>query len=82
MIRPKVYILQGELRKIKLSTFNGEHRKGEEAEARLLEMKKYFELDDYPSRLEARIETYYLQGKTMMWWDQLNQDKHLDAKMI
>jgi hypothetical protein len=35
-------ILQGELRNIKPPNFNGEHRKGEEAEAWLLEMKKYF----------------------------------------
>jgi hypothetical protein len=44
-------ILQGELRKIKPPTFNGEHRKGEEVEAWLLEMKKYFQLHDYPSRV-------------------------------
>jgi hypothetical protein len=38
--------------------------RGEEAKAWLLEMKKYFDLHDYPSRVEARIETYNLQGKT------------------
>ena len=50
-------ILQGELRKIKPPTFNGEHWKEEEAEAWLLEMKKYFQLHDYPSRVESQIET-------------------------
>jgi hypothetical protein len=40
--RPKGDILQRELRKIKPPNFNGEHRKGEEVEAWLLEMKKYF----------------------------------------
>jgi hypothetical protein len=40
--RPKANILRGELRKIKPPTFNGELRKGEEVEAWLLEMKKYF----------------------------------------
>jgi hypothetical protein len=39
--RPEGDILQGELRNIKPPTFNGEHRKGEEVEAWLLEMKKY-----------------------------------------
>jgi hypothetical protein len=39
-------ILKGEFRKIKPPNFNGEHRKGEEAEAWLLEMKKYFQLHD------------------------------------
>jgi hypothetical protein len=42
-------ILQGELRKINPSNFNGDYRKGEKAETWLLEMKKYFQLHDYPS---------------------------------
>jgi hypothetical protein len=75
-------ILQGELGKIKPPTFNGEHRKGEEVEAWLLEMKKYFQLHDYPSRVEATISTYHLQGKETMWWDQLKQAKHFDEKRI
>jgi hypothetical protein len=80
--RHEVDILQGELRKIKLPTFNGEHRKGEEAEVWLLEMKKYFRLHDYPSWVEARIATYHLQGKTTIWWDQLKKAKNLDDKRI
>jgi hypothetical protein len=40
--RPKENILQGELNKIKPPTFNGEHNKGEEAKASLMEKKKYF----------------------------------------
>jgi hypothetical protein len=80
--RPEADILQGELRKIKPPTFNGEHRKGEEVEAWLLEMKKYFQLHDYPSWVEARISTYHLQGKATMWWDQLKQAKNLDEKRI
>jgi hypothetical protein len=74
--------LQSELEKIKPPTFNGEHMKGEEVEVWLLEMKKYFQLLDYPSRLEARIATYHLQGKKSMWWDKLKQAKHLDEKRI
>jgi hypothetical protein len=35
-------ILQGEIRKIKPPNFNGDHIKGEEFEAWMLEMKKYF----------------------------------------
>jgi predicted AlkP superfamily phosphohydrolase/phosphomutase len=75
-------ILYGELRKIKPPTFNGEHKKGEYSEAWLLEMKKYFQVHDYPSQVEARITTYRLQGKETMWWDQLKQDKNLDEKKI
>jgi hypothetical protein len=40
-------ILQGELRNIKPPNFNGGHRKGEEVEDWLLEMKKYLHLHDY-----------------------------------
>jgi hypothetical protein len=48
----------------------------------LLEMKKYFQLHDYPSRVEAKISTYHLQGKATMWWDQLKKAKKIDEKRI
>jgi hypothetical protein len=35
-------------------------------EACLLEMKKKFQLHDYPLRVETIIETYHLQGKETM----------------
>jgi hypothetical protein len=76
------YVLQGELRKLKPPYFDGEHRKGEEVEAWLLGMRKYFQLHDYPSNVEAKIATYHLQGKSSMWWDQLKQTKHIDEKRI
>ena len=48
----------------------------------MLEMKKYFQLHDYPSRVETIIATYHLQGKVSMWWDKLKQGKDLDEKNI
>jgi hypothetical protein len=39
-------------------------------------------LHDYPSRVEAGIATYHLQGKESMWWYQLKKSKHLDEKRI
>jgi hypothetical protein len=45
-------------------------------------MKKYFQLHDYPSKVEARISTYHLQGKTTMWWDHLKQAKNFDEKKV
>jgi hypothetical protein len=80
--RPKGDILQGEIKNIKPPTLNGEHKKGEEVEAWLLEMNKYSQLHDYPSRVEIRIATYHLQGKESMWWDELNKSKHLDENMV
>jgi hypothetical protein len=76
------HILQGELRKIKPSHFNGEHIKGEEVDAWLLEMKKYLQLHDYPFIVEKTIATYHLQGKATVWWDEINQAKHLDQKRV
>jgi hypothetical protein len=57
---PKGDILQGEIRNIKPLNFNCEHRKGEEIEACLLEIKKYFQLHDYPPMEETIIATYHL----------------------
>jgi hypothetical protein len=74
--------LQGELRKIKPPSFDGENRMGEDVESWLLGMRKYFQLHDYPSHVEARIAVYHLQGKASMWWDQLKQVKHIDEKRI
>ena len=47
--------LQGELRKIKPPTFKGDSEKGEDAEAWLLGMRKYFRICNYSSRMEANI---------------------------
>jgi hypothetical protein len=74
--------LQGEMRKIKPPTFDGEHKKDEDAEAWLLGMRKYFQLHNYSSHVEARIAIYQLKGKASMWWDQLMQVKHIDEKKI
>jgi hypothetical protein len=52
--------LQGELKRLKPPTFDGEHRKGEEVEAWLLGMRKYFQLHNYSSNMEAKISIYHL----------------------
>jgi len=76
------YILQGELIKINPPSFDGENRKGEDAETLLLGVKKYFWLHDFSSNVEARIVAYHLQGKASMWLDRLKQVKHLDENRI
>jgi hypothetical protein len=80
--RSKLGILQRELRNFKPPPFDGEHRKGEDIEALLLGMKKYFQLHNYSLNLEKRISIYHLQGKTSMWWDQLKQFKNIDQMRI
>jgi hypothetical protein len=74
--------LQGELWNLNPPSLDGEHRKGEYVESRLLEMKKNFQCHDYSSNVESKIAIYHIQGKSLMWWDQLKQVKNIDEKRI
>jgi hypothetical protein len=51
------------MKKIKPPTFDGEHKKDEDAETWLLGMRKYFQLHNYSSHAEGRISIYQLKGK-------------------
>jgi hypothetical protein len=59
------------MNKIKPPTFEGEHKKHEDAETWLLGMRKYFQLHKYYSHAEGIIDIYQLKGKESMWWDKL-----------
>jgi hypothetical protein len=72
--------LKGEMNKIKPPTFDGEHKKEEDAETWLLGMKKYFQLQNYSAHAEGRIAMYQLKGKASMWWDQFVQVQHIKRK--
>jgi hypothetical protein len=74
--------LQGEMNKIKPPTFDGEHKKDEDAETWLLGMRRYFQLHNYSSQVEGRISIYQLKGKPSMWWDQLVQVQHIYENKI
>jgi hypothetical protein len=74
--------LQGEMNKIKPPTFNGEHKKDEDAETWLLSMRKYFQLHNYSSHAEGRIAIYQLKGNASMWRDQLVQVQHIKEKSV
>jgi hypothetical protein len=50
--------LQGDLRKIKPSTFDRKRKMGEDVEDQLLS-----------SNIEDKIDIYNLQEKTSIWWD-------------
>ena len=62
-------VLQGEIRKIKPPTSDGENKKGEDAKAWFLGMRKYMCLHNYSSNVEARIVIYNRHGKASIWWD-------------
>jgi hypothetical protein len=60
--RSEVDELKGEMNNIKPPTFDGGHQKDEDVETWLLGMRKYFQLHNYSSHAEGRIEIYQLQA--------------------
>ena len=68
------------MNKIKHPTFDGEHKKDEDVETWLLGMRKYFQLHNYYSHAERRIDIYQFKGKTSMWRDHPLQVHHIRYK--
>jgi hypothetical protein len=52
-----------EFKKAKPPSFDGEIKKGEEVEAWLLGLKKYFRVHDFSENLKARVATFNLNKK-------------------
>jgi hypothetical protein len=61
--------LEGEFRKFKPPSFDGERERENDFESCFLGLGRYFPLHNYSSNLEARISTYHLHGKVSMWWN-------------
>jgi hypothetical protein len=74
--------LEGEFKKIKPSTFDGESRIEEEYEAWLLDIKNYFQIYNYSNNMKVRMAIYNLKGKDSIWWQDLNLDKGLKEKQM
>jgi hypothetical protein len=53
--------IQGEMNKIKPPTFDGEHRKDEDADTWLLGMRKYFQLHNYSSHAKGSVDFNLVQ---------------------
>jgi hypothetical protein len=69
-----------EFRKAKPPSFDGEMKKGEEAEPWFLGLKKYFRVHDYSENLKAQIPIFNLNGKTSIWWEELRNVKGVHKK--
>jgi hypothetical protein len=80
--RKQVDHLEGEFKKIKPATFDGESRTGEEVEAWLLDIKKYFQIYNYSSNMKVRMAIYNLKGKASIWWQDLKLAKGLKEKQM
>ena len=55
--------------------FNGEIGKGEEAEAWLSGMKKYFQIYDQSNELKAKMAICNPTGKKDIWWQDIKKVK-------
>jgi hypothetical protein len=80
--RKQVDHLEGEFKNIKPAIFNGESRTGEEAEAWLLDIKKYFQIYKYSSNMKLRMAIYNMKGKASIWWKDLKLAKSLKEKQL
>ena len=80
--RKQVDHLEGEFKNIKLATFDGESRTGEEVEAWLLDIKKYFTIYNYSSNMKVKMAIYNMKGKANIWWQDLKLAKGLKEKQL
>ena len=61
----------GEFKKAKPPTFSGEVKSGQEVEAWLLGMEKYFQVQDYSGNMKARVAIFNPNGRASIWWEHL-----------
>jgi len=71
-----------EFKKAKPPNFDGEIKKGEEAQACILGRKKYFRVLDYSENLKAGITIFNLNGKAYIWWEELRNVKGIHEKEL
>jgi len=62
--------------------FNGEVETGEEAEAWLSGMHKYFQIYNYSGELKAKMAIYNLVGKVDIWWQDIKRVKCLRERRV
>jgi hypothetical protein len=55
--KQEIYSLKGDLRKLKPPSFDGERERENDVEAWFLGLRRYLQLHNYSSNLEARIAT-------------------------
>ena len=69
-----------EFKKAKPPTFDGEVKIGQEAEAWLLGIKKYFQVQDYSRNMKARVSIFNLNGRASIWWEHFKQVKKITER--
>jgi hypothetical protein len=74
--------LPKEFKKDKSPTFDGEIKKGEEVEAWLLGMRKYFRVHNYLENTKAKIVVFNLNEGDSIWWEDLKEVKGLEESKL
>ena len=69
-----------EFNKARPATFNGEIKNGQEYEAWLLRMRKYFQCQDYSGNMKARLAIFNLTGRASIWWEHFRQVKKINER--
>ena len=62
--------------------FNWEIEKGEEVEAWLSGVKKYFQVYNYSDELKAKMAIYNLTGKADIWWQDIQKVKGIKERYV
>ena len=63
--------------KAKPPTFDGEIKTGQEVEAWILGIKKYFQVHDFSGNMKARVSIFNLNGRASIWWEHFKQVKRI-----
>ena len=73
---------QDEFKKARSPAFYGEVKTGQEAEAWLLGMRKYFQVQDYSENMKARVAIFNLIGRASILWEHHRQVKKVNERRI
>ena len=74
--------ISGEFKKIKPPMFIGEIEKGDEAQAWLSSMKKYFHIYNYLDELEEKMAIYNMTGKEDIWRQDIKKVKGIKERYV
>ena len=69
-------------KKDKPPIFDGEVNNIQEAEAWLLGMRKYFQVQDYSRNMKAIVAIFNLTGRASIWWEHIRQVKKINERKI
>ena len=67
-------------KKAKPPTFDGEVKTGQEVEAWLLGMRKYFQVQKYYGNMKARVAMFNLTGRAFIWCEHFRKVKKINER--